>query len=67
MQVGELRGGIDPILKEALSSRSDVENRYRFCIEISGLWMSWLIQYLFHSKPRSSVSKLDLKICTSNE
>ena len=34
--------------------------------EMSALWLKVFTQYLFHSSPRSSASREDLKICTSN-
>jgi hypothetical protein len=45
----------------------EVESAQESRTEINGLWLRVLTQYLFHSKPRSSVSRLDLKIWTSNE
>ena len=44
-----------------------VQNMTKDPTEIKGLWLRVLTQYLFHNRLRSSVSRLDLKICTSNE
>jgi hypothetical protein len=43
------------------------QNTVKDPTEINGLWLRVLTQYLFHSRLRSSVSRLDLKICTSKE
>lgn len=65
VQVRQLRDGVGAVLRWRVSQMR-ITMRHKIVTEMSGLWLSVLTQYLFHSMPSSSVSRLDLKISTSS-